>query len=201
MTKAARSALFGIWLAVTVTCVFCSVDAHSFDADCKDEKRLDLASIGAKLEFDVQPKLWIHGNYNVVVDGYLGIEWEKCIASNIATSVEFWIDLGGFYAVERVVMKGRLIYTEGAEIFVGNSNTSSGIEHKCGSSYPPNITVHSTSPITFQCASTHQARYVLVRKAKDSGRFSLQICEIEVYGNGKQIHVLVCKENNVSRFC
>ena len=161
-------------------------------AECGQREKLDLNAVGAQLEFEVKNPLDVLSRYELSIDGNNDTEWGKCAVSSFAEEIDYWIDLRNIYPIDRITLLSRAHWGNGAEVFVGNFTAAKKTDNqqKCGDSYPKG-SYSSPPPLTeFDCNATYWVRYVRIRRVS-TVMMTLQICEVEIYYNCKDILVRI----------
>ena len=189
MTKLSLYCAFLFAAALTVQCGS-SMELTSVNpsAECGRREKLDLNAVGAELEFEVKSTLDVLSRYELSIDGNKGMGWHECTASSPSNEVDYWIDLQNIYPIDRIRLLSRSGFN-GAEVFVGNfsaAEKTAPSQQKCGDSYGvlPSLT-------EFDCNATYWVQYVRIRRVS-TVVMALQICEVEIYYNGKDIFAHFC---------
>ena len=190
--------------AVTLT-VKCSLGKEDFEstaanppasgAVCGQRKKLDLNAVGAELQFEAKDALDVESSFEYATDGNNDTDWGKCTVSSLAEKIDYWIDLRNIYPIDRITLLSRF-WGKGAMVFIGNFSAARTAENqqRCGGSYP-----EKSSLTEFVCDGTYWVQYVRIRLVSVA-LTSLQICEIEVYHNGKHLSLIFNYHAQLSRF-
>ena len=190
MMKIAPSCLLLFAVTLTVKCNLRKEDFKSTAANppasgavCGQREKLDLNAVGVELKFEVQNALDVESSFEYATDGNKATDWGKCTVSSLANKIDYWIDLRNVYPIDRITLLSRGSYSKGAMVFVGNFSAARTAENqqRCGGSYP-----ERASLTEFDCDGTYWVQYVRIRLVS-AALTSLQICEIEVYHNGKHL--------------
>ena len=179
MRKIAPSYLLLFAVTLTVKCSLGKEDFESTAANppasgavCGQRKKLDLNAVGAELQFEVKNALDVESSFEHATDGSNDKDWGKCTVSSLAERIGYWIDLRNVYPIDRITLLSRF-WGKGARVFIGNTE--------------------------FVCDGTYWVQYVRIRLVSEA-LTSLQICEIEVYHNGKHLSLISIYHARLSRF-